>query len=151
MVGVSLSLSTMSSQRWATRILTSLIIVIFMLPVLTYVVSYKLFWNRFGVIRFVFHEVWFDKEFVIWHFLHYCLIHIVLLQSMSIEVRIIYTTKELVDKIRNMKSNASQNDQKGNTIWKDAQQANFFDETKCAAGKICTAKCDAGLIFLTQS
>jgi len=124
MVGVSLSLSTMSSQRWATRIATSLIIVIFMLRVLMYAVSYKLFWNWFGVVRFVSHEVWFDREFVNWHFLHYCWIHIVLLQSMSIGVRIIYTTKELVDKIRNLKSNVSQNDHKGNVLWKDAQQAN---------------------------
>jgi hypothetical protein len=151
MVGVSLSLSTMSSQRWATRIATSLIIVIFMLRVLMYAVSYKLFWNWFGVVRFVSHEVWFDREFVNWHFLHYCWIHIVLLQSLSIGVRIIYTTKELVDKIRNLKSNVSQNDQKGNVLWKDAQQANFFDETKSPAGKTCAAKCVAGLIFLTQS
>jgi len=77
--------------------------------------------------------------------------HIVLLPSMSIGVRIIYTTKELVGKIRKLKSNASQIDQKGNSIWKDAQQANFFDETKRAAGKTCAAKCVAGLIFLTQS
>ena len=33
-----------------------------------YVISYKLFWNWNGVVRFVSQEVWFDKGFVIWHF-----------------------------------------------------------------------------------
>ena len=32
---------------------------------LLYVVSYKLFWNCNGVVRFVSQEVWFDKGFVI--------------------------------------------------------------------------------------
>ena len=56
-------------QRGGTRIETSLVIVIFKLRVLTYVVSYKLFWDciQVGVLWFVSHEVWFDKGFVIWH------------------------------------------------------------------------------------
>jgi len=45
-------LSTAPSQRRATRIQTSLVIVIFMLRVLTYVVSYWLFWNWIVVVQF---------------------------------------------------------------------------------------------------
>ena len=55
---------------------------------------YKLFWNWNDVVRFVFQKVWFDKEFVIWHFLNYCMVQIVLLWSFSIGVRIILTTNE---------------------------------------------------------
>jgi len=48
--------------------------VMFMLRVMTYVVSYKLFWNWISVVQFqvVSHEVFSDKGFVVWHFL-YCL------------------------------------------------------------------------------
>ena len=74
---------------------------------LLYVVSYKLFWNWNGVVRFVSQEVWFDKGFVIWNFLHYCLVQTVSLWSLSIGVGIIFTTNELVDRITNFKSNAS--------------------------------------------
>jgi len=45
-----------------------------------------------------------------WHFLTECLEQIVSLWSLSIKVRIIFTTNELVDRIRNLKSSASQND-----------------------------------------
>jgi len=55
-----------------------------MLRVLTCVVSYKLFWNWIGVVRFVSHEVWFDKGFEIWYFLHCCFLQIVSLWSLSI-------------------------------------------------------------------
>ena len=51
-----------------------------------------------------------DKGFVMWHFLSECLEQIVSLWSLSIKVRIIFTTNELVDRIRNLKSSASQND-----------------------------------------
>jgi len=35
--------------------------------------SFKLFWNRIGVVRFVSHEVlWFDQMFAIWQFLNCC-------------------------------------------------------------------------------
>jgi hypothetical protein len=44
-----------------------------MLRVTMYVVSYKLFWNLIGIVRFVFHEVCFDEGFVIGHFLPYFL------------------------------------------------------------------------------
>jgi len=49
------------------RIETSLVIVIFILRVLTYVVAYTFFWNWIGVVRSVSHAVWLDKRFVIWH------------------------------------------------------------------------------------
>ena len=47
--------------------------VMFMLRVMTYVVSYKMFWNWIGVVRFqgVFHEVCSDKGSVIWYFLYF--------------------------------------------------------------------------------
>ena len=73
------------------------------------VVSNKLFWNWNGVVRFVSQEVWFDKGFVVWHFRKYCLVQIVLLRSLSIGVRIIFTTNVLVDRIKNFKWNASPN------------------------------------------
>ena len=57
--------------------------------------------------RFVSQEVWFDKGFVIRNLLNYCLVQIVSLWSLSIGVGIIFTTNELVDRIRNFKSNAS--------------------------------------------
>jgi hypothetical protein len=44
--------------------------VIFMLRVMTCVVSYKLFLNWMGVVRLLSHEVSSDNRFVIWHFLH---------------------------------------------------------------------------------
>jgi len=65
---------------------TSPVIVIVMLRVLTHVVSYTLFWNRIGVVRFVPQEVSFDKGFAIWHFLHDCLVQIVSLRSLSIGI-----------------------------------------------------------------
>jgi len=77
---------------------------------LTYVVPYKLSWYWIGIVRFVSQEVWFDEGFVIWHFLNYCLEQIVLLWSLSSEIRIIYIINVLVDRISNMKSNASQSD-----------------------------------------
>jgi len=73
-------------------------------------VSYKLLCNWIGVVQFVSMEVWFDKGFVIWHFLNYCMVQIVSLWSFNIGVRIISTTIELVDRIRNIKLNASHND-----------------------------------------
>jgi len=73
--------------RWATRIETSLVIVIvrvLMLRVLICIASTYhvmcvevryILW--IGVVRFAYHEVWFDKGFLIWHFLHHCLVQIV--------------------------------------------------------------------------
>lgn len=60
----------MSSQRRATRIETSLVIVIFILRVFKYVVSRKLFWNRIEVVQFESHEVRFDIGFVLKLFLY---------------------------------------------------------------------------------
>jgi len=81
-----------------------------MLHVLTYVVSNKLFWNCNGVVRFVSQEVWFDKGFVIYNFRNDCLVQIVWLWSFSIGVQIIFITNKLLDRIRNLKWNASPND-----------------------------------------
>jgi len=72
-----------------------------------YVISYKLFWHWNGVVRFVSQEVSFDKGFVIWHFLNYCLVQVTSSWLFSIRVEIIFTTNELVDRTRNFKSNAS--------------------------------------------
>jgi hypothetical protein len=38
-----------------------------------------------SLVRFISQEVWFDKGFVIWHFLNYCLVQILSLWSLSIE------------------------------------------------------------------
>jgi len=84
--------------------------------------SYKLFWNWNGVVWFVSQEVWFDKGFVIWHFLNFCLVQIMSLWSLSIGVGIFLTTNELVDRTRIFKSNASRFKQK--------------NMKKCAAGHI---------------
>jgi hypothetical protein len=76
--------------------------VTFMLRVMKRVVSYELFWNWIGVVRFqvVSHEVCCDKGFVIWYFLYFFLIQIVSLWSLSIWIRIIFKTNELVIQIR---------------------------------------------------
>jgi len=74
--------------------------VMFMLRVMTYVVSYKLFWYWFGIVRFqvVSHEICSDQGFIIWHFL-YCL-QILSLWSLSIWIRIISYTNALVNQTR---------------------------------------------------
>jgi hypothetical protein len=102
-------------------------------------VCYKLFWNWNGVVRFVSR----DKRFVIWHLQNYCLVQIVSLWSLSIAVPIISTTNELVSRIRNFKSNAFKN----KNYAKNAPQARFFYEIKCATGKIYETKCARGQIF----
>jgi len=99
----------MGGQDSPTCELDALFVTI-MLHVLTYVVSNKLFWNCNGVVRFVPQEVWFDKGFVILNFRNYCLVQIVSLWWISIGVQIIFTTNELVDRIKNLKWNASAND-----------------------------------------
>ena len=78
--------------------------------VLGHVVSDKLFWNWNGVVRFVSQEIWFDEGFVIWHFCNYSLVQIVSLRSLSIGVRIVFTTNVLVDRTKDFKWNASPND-----------------------------------------
>jgi len=92
----------------------------------TYVVSNKLFWNWNGVVRFVSQEVCFDKGFVIWHFRDYCLVQIVSLWSLSVEVQIVFTTHELVDRIKNCKWNASPSDKEEDSYERNALQARFF-------------------------
>jgi len=74
------------------RIETGLVIVIVMSHVFTHVVSYKLFGDWICVVQFVSQEHGFDKRFVIWHFPNYCLEQIVSLWSLSIWVRIVFTT-----------------------------------------------------------
>jgi len=58
-----------TASKWR-KIKTSLLVVMWMLRVMTYDIFYKLCWNWIGVVLFVSHEVWFDKKFVIWHFLN---------------------------------------------------------------------------------
>jgi len=115
------------------------------MQVLTYVASHKLFWNWNGVVRFVYQNVWFDRGFVIWHFCNYCLVQIVSLWSLSIGVQIIFTTNELVDRIRT--SNQSQNDQEEDFLGKKCSAGQIFYGNKCATGKTYQIKCAAGQIF----
>jgi len=140
-------LSTVLSQRRSTQIETNLVIVILMLCVLTYVVLYELFWNWICVAWFVSDEVWslFDKGFVVWHFLHYCLVQIVSLQSLSIGVRIICTTNKLVtrNRVRDLKSDVLKNDLKKKSEEK-IPQTRFCYETKCEVDKTHPTKCAAG-------
>jgi len=103
--------------------------------------------ERIGVVRFVSQEVWCDKVFVIWQFLNYCLEQIVSSRSLRIGVRIVFTTNELVDRTSNLESNASQNDQDRDFLWKNAPSASTFNEKKCAASKTYQTKCAAGHIF----
>ena len=91
---------------------------------------YKLFWNWNGAVRFVSQ----DKGFVIWHLHNYCLVHIVSLWSLSIGGRIIFTTNELVDRIRNFKSNASRFKKK--VYDKNAPQARFFMEQNAPQARL---------------
>jgi len=100
----------LGGQDSPTWIEISLVFVTIMLRVLTYVVSNRLFWNWNGVVRFVSQEFWFDKGFVIWNFRNYCSVQIVSLWSLSLGVQIIFTSNESVDRIRNLKWNASPND-----------------------------------------
>jgi len=97
-----------------------------MLHVLTYVVSNKLIWYWNRVVQFVSQEVWFDKGFVIWHFRNYCLLHIVSLWSLGIGVQIIFTTNELVDRIKTSNEMHPQMIKKRMFYEKNAQQAKFF-------------------------
>ena len=115
----SLLCQTFRSSREETawkrrRIETSLVFVIVMLHVLTYVVSDKLFWNWNGAMRFVSQEVLIDEGFVICHFLNYY-------WSWNI-----FTIAELVDRIRNFKSNTSQNDKEEDFSWKRCSAGQFF-------------------------
>ena len=76
--------------------------VMFILCVMTYVVSYKpsQFWIWINVVRFVCHKVWSDKEFVICPFLHCYFVQIALLWAIGIWIQIIINTNELVNKTR---------------------------------------------------
>jgi len=106
-------------------------------------------WNWIGVVQFLTQEVWYDKGLVIQHFLHYCLVQIVLLWSLSVGVRIFFTTNDLVDRIRNLKLNASQNDLKNimkkmrrrpdflKTIW-------FYPKPYCACVRERVCVCVRG-------
>jgi len=75
-------------------------------------------------VRFVSQEVWFDKGFVNWNFLNYCLVQTMSMWSLSIGVAIIFTTNELIDIIRNFRSNTSRF--KTNLYEKNTPQARFF-------------------------
>jgi len=64
----------------------------------------------------------------------------------NIGVRIISSTNEFVNRIGNVKSDASQNDEKEDFLWKKIAATRFLYETKCASGKTCQTKCAAGQI-----
>jgi len=121
------------------------------LHVLTYVVSNKLFWNWNCVVRFVSQEVWFDKGFVIWNFRNYCLVQIVSLWSLSIGVEIIFTTNELVDRIRNLKWNVSQNDQEEDSLWKECAAGQILYEIKFSRRQDLSNKMRRRTDFWTKS
>ena len=124
------------------RIEISLVFVTIMFHVLTYVVSNNLFWNWNGVVRFLSKEAWFDKGFVISNFRNYSLAQILSLWSLSIRVQIICTTNELVDRIRNLKWNASPNDREEDFLWKECAAGQIFHEIKCAVSKTYALQAD---------
>jgi len=68
----SLASCQLLSSECRRQIKTSLVVVMLLLRVMTYVIFYELFWNWIDVVPFVSHEVWPDKGFVIWHFLRWC-------------------------------------------------------------------------------
>ena len=107
-----------------------------MLHVLTYVGSNKLFWYWNGVVRFVSQEVWFDKGFVIYKFRNYCWVQIVSLWSLSIGVQIIFTTNEMVDRIKNLKWNASVNEWEEDFYQKNAPQARFLMKSNAPQARL---------------
>ena len=96
-------------------------------------------WNWIGVVQFLTQEVWYDKGLVIQHFLHYCLVQIVLLWSLSVGVRIFFTTNDLVDRIRNLKLNASQNDLKN--IMKKMRRRPDFSKNHMVLSKAILRVC----------
>ena len=148
---------------WKRKIIETLLVlvIVLMLRVLTYVVSYwrfriwigvisqayKLFLNEIGVARCVSQEVWFDKGFVIWHFLNYCLEQIVSMWSLSVGVWLFFATKELVDKISNLQSDAHHRMINKKIHYERMRCRPDFPETKCAAGKTYQTKCAAGPNF----
>jgi len=83
------------------------------------------------------------QGFVVLNFRNYCLVQIVSFWSLSIGVQTMFTTNELVDRIRNLKWNASPNDQEKDFLWKECAAGQIYYEIKCAAGN----RCAAGQIF----
>jgi len=82
-------------------------------------------------VRFVSQEVCLDKGFLVWHFLYYCFVQIVLLWSLSIEVRIIFITNELVHKIFHhlQKDKQRNNDTqyvKLGKKWRESSKHNYY-------------------------
>jgi len=124
-----------------------------MLRVVTYVVPYQLFGIELALCDLtVSQEDWFDKGFVIWHFLDYCLAPIVLLWSLSIGVRTIFTTTESIDKIRDLKLNASQNNQEKNNMKKMRRRPDFLWNTvTIRSGQDSSNKMRRRPIFLIES
>ena len=69
------------------------------------------------------------------NFHNYYLVQIVSLWSLSIGVQTIFTSNKLVDRIKNLKWNASPNDLEEDFLWKECAAGQIFNEIKCAAGK----------------
>jgi len=102
----SLLVNSVTATSHANRD-TSLIIVIFMLQVFTYIVSHEKFWNWIDVVRFVSRDLTkgllIDTCFTTVCYKWCCCNH-------WYWSSIIYTTNELIERIRNLKSNAPQKD-----------------------------------------
>ena len=112
-------------DRFILREVLALRRVMLMWRVMTYVVSYKLFWSWIGVVRFqvVSHEV--CSDIVIWHFLYCFSLQIVSLWSLSIWIRIIFNTNKVVNQTRHWNQMSHRQDffMKNNAL-----QARFFCE-----------------------
>ena len=89
------------------RVKTNLLVAMFLLRV-TYIIFDELFCNWNGAVQFVSHEVWSDKEFVIWHFVHCCFSQVGSLWSLSIWIRIIFRYQWICELKKTLKSNAPQ-------------------------------------------
>jgi len=92
-------------RRWKTalkrrKVKTSLVVVMILLRVMKNIGFYKLFGDWISVVRFVSHEVWSDNGFVMWHFVHCCFSQIVSFLSLSIWIRTICNTIDLVNQRR---------------------------------------------------
>jgi len=87
---------------------TTLLVAMFLLRVMTYIIFDELFCNWNGAVQFVSHEVWSDKEFVIWHFVHCCFSQVGSLWSLSFWIRIIFRYWWICKLQKTLKSNVPQ-------------------------------------------
>ena len=124
--------------------------VMFMFRVMTHIFSYKLFLNWIGAVRFqvVSHEVYFDKGFVIWHFLYYYFLQIVSVWSMSIWIRVIFNTNELLNQTKQW--NLMPHGQDFN-VKKNAPKARYFCAKNVTHKKLMQENAPRAGTFLAES